>query len=115
MEERITSSEIKKLSVAERILLVEEIWDSIAAEQEILLLTDGQREELDRRIASYNESPKKGATWDEIKKRLKASQSSRVSMLRQNWRFSSTQPDARQLCVRSMRDERGEIIKPNCS
>jgi putative addiction module component (TIGR02574 family) len=114
MEERITSSEIKKLSVAERILLVEEIWDSIAAEQETLLLTNGQREGLDRRIASYNESPGKGATWDEIKNRLKASQSSRATMLRQNWRFSSTQPDARQLCVRSIRNERGGIIKPNC-
>jgi putative addiction module component (TIGR02574 family) len=74
MEERLTPLEIKKLSVAERILIVEEIWDSIAAEQESLTVTEAQRDELDRRMASCHASPHEGSSWEEIKQRLKASE-----------------------------------------
>jgi putative addiction module component (TIGR02574 family) len=73
MEERLTPAQIRKLSVAERILLVQDIWDSIAEDQESLKLTGAQREELDRRISVYNASPGEGASWEEIKNRLKAS------------------------------------------
>ena len=59
--------EIKKLSIAERLLLVEEIWDSIAVENEAFELTESQREELDRRIESFKSDPSQGRTWDEIK------------------------------------------------
>jgi putative addiction module component (TIGR02574 family) len=60
-------SELKRLSVAERILIVEELWDSIAAEHEKLQLTDEQRNELDRRIADYDSSPDEGHSWGEVK------------------------------------------------
>ena len=70
MEQSLTPSEIKKLSVAERILIVEEIWDSIAAEQESVQVTDAQKAELDRRIASCDASPNEGKSWQEIRRRL---------------------------------------------
>jgi len=70
MELRETSQEIKKLSVAERILLVEEIWDSIAADQESLELTDAQRRELDRQLEAYHASPGAGSSWEEVKRRI---------------------------------------------
>jgi putative addiction module component (TIGR02574 family) len=73
MEKCLASLEIKKLSVAERILMVQEIWDSIAAEQESLAVTEAQKTELDRRIASHDASPNEGRSWGEIKRRLKAS------------------------------------------
>jgi putative addiction module component (TIGR02574 family) len=73
MERCLAPSEIKKLSVAERILMVQEIWDSIAAEQESLQVTEAQKAELDRRIASHDKSPNEGNSWEEIKRRLKAS------------------------------------------
>ncbi len=72
MAEQLTVTEIKRLSVAERILLAQDIWDSIAEQQESLSMTDAQREELDRRIDAYRLSPAEGASWKEIKKRLKA-------------------------------------------
>ena len=59
--------QIKKLSIAERIVLVEEIWDSIATENEAFELTGSQREELDRRIESFRAHPDQGRTWEEIK------------------------------------------------
>ena len=57
------ASEIKKLSVAERILLVEEIWDSINDDNEAIQLSVAQKEELDRRSRSFAG----GRSWDEIK------------------------------------------------
>ena len=61
------TEEAKKLPVAERIALVEEIWDSIAEENGCFELTDSQKEELDRRIQSFHENPRAGRTWEEIK------------------------------------------------
>jgi putative addiction module component (TIGR02574 family) len=61
------AEQIKKLSVSERILLVEEIWDSIAADDESLELTQKQKDELDRRIAADQNNPIEGRTWEEIK------------------------------------------------
>ena len=53
--------ELFKLSAAERLELVEELWDSIAAETErdagVLALTAEQKEELDRRIAAHRADP----------------------------------------------------------
>lgn len=44
---------LRDLPVDQRIRLVEELWDSIAADQEALPLTDEQRAELDRRLDAY--------------------------------------------------------------
>jgi len=73
MEERLTAAQIRKLSIAERILLVQGIWDSMAEEHESLKMTLVQQDELDRRIETYSKFPAEGSTWGEIKDRLKAS------------------------------------------
>ena len=57
----------KKLSISHRILLVEEIWDTIAEENEAFELTDAQKLELDRRLEAARKNPGRGRTWDEIK------------------------------------------------
>ncbi len=63
----MTIDEIKKLSVSEKILIVEEIWDSIARESEYPELTEAQRKELNRRIDSYHAGSFEGRTWEDIK------------------------------------------------
>ena len=63
---------IGELSIAERLQLVEEVWASIAAEQESLTISEAQREELDRRLESYRSSQETGATWESVKERLLA-------------------------------------------
>ncbi|ANG61153.1 addiction module protein [Marinobacterium aestuarii] len=40
----------RDLSIDQRIRLVEDVWDSIAAEQQSLPLPKAQREELDKRL-----------------------------------------------------------------
>jgi putative addiction module component (TIGR02574 family) len=71
METAEISTQAKKLSIPERILLAEELWDSIVEEQEKLHLTDVQRQELDRRIDDYNFSPQSGSSWEDVKNRIK--------------------------------------------
>jgi len=63
-------SEIKALSVADQMLVVEQISDSIAAEQEALPITQAQREELDRRLADEEQSPDEGEPWEQVNSRL---------------------------------------------
>jgi len=58
-------AEILELPVAERMRLVEAIWDSISAAPESLPLTRWQREELDRRLAEYEADPASGSTLEE--------------------------------------------------
>jgi len=54
---------IDRLSIAERILLVEEIWDGIAAEVDSLEVPQSHRDELDRRLAAYEADPRAGSSW----------------------------------------------------
>jgi putative addiction module component (TIGR02574 family) len=63
--------EIRFLPVPERIILVEQIWDSIVEDNESIALTDAQKAELDRRLAAHEASPDSGATWEEVEKRLR--------------------------------------------
>ena len=61
------TEQAKNLSIPERIRLVEEIWDTIAEENEAFELTDAQKRELDRRLESAQSNPGQSRTWDEIK------------------------------------------------
>ncbi|HLC17279.1 MAG TPA: addiction module protein [Thermodesulfovibrionia bacterium] len=71
MEQLCVLSELKKFSIAEKILIVEELWNSIAADQESFELTEEQRNELDRRVADYYTFPDEGYSWDDVKSRIK--------------------------------------------
>ncbi len=64
---KITLADILSLPVAERILLVEDIWDSIASIPEAVPLTEAQREEIDRRLEEYHKNPEAGSPWEDIK------------------------------------------------
>ncbi len=66
-------SEILQLSVAERIQLVEDIWDSVAAFPDEVVLTEAQKKELDRRLQSYAQNPQEGIPWEDLKTQLSQS------------------------------------------
>ncbi|WP_024336144.1 addiction module protein [Desulfotignum balticum] len=51
---------LRELPISERIRIVEDIWDSIAADQSVLPLTKEQRKELDGRLAAYKADGIKG-------------------------------------------------------
>ena len=59
--------DIRTLSVAERIQLVEDIWDSIAATPEAVPVTDAQRKELARRKRAHRKDQAAAKTWEEVR------------------------------------------------
>jgi putative addiction module component (TIGR02574 family) len=61
-----------KLSVAERLELVEDLWDYIAQDADVdtLPLTDDERRLLDERLAAHARDPDRGAPWEEVKARI---------------------------------------------
>lgn len=63
-------AEILEMSVAERLRIVEDIWDSIAADSKDLKISDELRLELDRRLEAYENDPESGVTWEELDNRL---------------------------------------------
>jgi putative addiction module component (TIGR02574 family) len=66
-----TLNEIVALSIEERIDLVQDIWDSIAADQAYVDLTDLQKQELERRTADYEANPDNVMTWEAVKASIK--------------------------------------------
>lgn len=63
---------IDRLSVAERLALVEDLWDSIAEESAAASLTDAQRAALDRRLAEYAANPDDVVPWEDVKATITA-------------------------------------------
>lgn len=65
-----TDLDISKLTVAERIQLAEDLWDSVAADTGDLPLTGAQAAELDRRLAELAGDPGAGESWDVVRERV---------------------------------------------
>lgn len=63
-------AEIFELSVAEKIQIVEDIWDSISNTPEELSLSEAEKLELDKRLESYEQNPNEGIEWETLKKNL---------------------------------------------
>jgi putative addiction module component (TIGR02574 family) len=72
MPSLLVSLGIDRLSVEERLQLVQEIWDSITPDVEQFPLTDAQREELDRRVAALDAGPTNVIPWEEVEARARA-------------------------------------------
>lgn len=62
--------DINQMSIAERIQLAEDIWDSILTTTETLPITEAQQQELDNRLKQYGQKPDEGSSWQAIKERL---------------------------------------------
>jgi putative addiction module component (TIGR02574 family) len=63
-------SQLLELPPAERLRLVEAIWDSLVEVPEAVPLSDEVRDELDRRLAAYYGDPASARPWEEIKLEL---------------------------------------------
>ena len=68
---RNTAFDFSKLSVAERIQLAEDLWDSIPPEGADIPLTEAQKAELDRRLDDLVRDPDAGEPWEVVRARLR--------------------------------------------
>ena len=61
-------NEIGELSTAERIELLDALWERL--ESGVPLLTEAQRAELDKRIARYEQNPSDVIPWEKVRASL---------------------------------------------
>lgn len=67
---KITATETLELSIPERIQLVEDIWDTIAAETYAIELTEDDKRIIDERLEAFHRNPDLGSPWDDVYKRI---------------------------------------------
>jgi putative addiction module component (TIGR02574 family) len=60
------NTKLQELPVEARIRIVEDLWDSIAADQKSLRLTSEQRKELDQRIDAYEADGNRGRLAEDV-------------------------------------------------
>ncbi|MCP4353871.1 MAG: addiction module protein [Desulfobacterales bacterium] len=64
-------NEIDKLELDERLLLVEDVWDSIAKSSLELPVPEWQKRELDRRYEEYKDGKQCVHDWKSVHKELR--------------------------------------------
>jgi putative addiction module component (TIGR02574 family) len=66
MSDALKALGIDQLSIEERLALVMDIWDCIAAEVEQAPLPEAQRQEVDRRLAAHQANPQAAIPWEQV-------------------------------------------------
>lgn len=62
--------EITKLSTPEKILLVEDLWDSITSDESVVPVPHSHMEELDKRLKKYESAPGNLLSLEELRTRI---------------------------------------------
>ena len=64
------AEELRKLPLPDRLRLVEELWESIAAELDHEPVHPDGLAEMERRRRDYEKDPEAGTDWKELQRRL---------------------------------------------
>ena len=67
-----TGPSIFDLSPAEKLQLVEDLWDDLAGTPEAVPVHEWQKQELARRRANLLKNPASGLSWEDVKQRARA-------------------------------------------
>ena len=59
------------LSPSEKLQLVEDLWDDLAATPEAVPVHDWQKQELARRKANLLKNPASASTWEDVLRRVR--------------------------------------------
>jgi len=62
--------DIQRLSPSDKLVLVTELWEDLAAHPAEIPVTPEQIAELDRRMEDYRKDPTRVTTWEAIKQRV---------------------------------------------
>jgi len=68
----MSSTSIFDLSPTEKLQLVEDLWDDLAATPEVIPIQDWQIQELARRKANLQSNPASGLSWEDVKQRIRS-------------------------------------------
>jgi len=72
VESSMNNRSVFDLSPPEKLQLVEDLWDDLAADPENVPVHDWQLEELARRKANLTSHPASGLPWDKVKRRVRS-------------------------------------------
>jgi putative addiction module component (TIGR02574 family) len=72
MNDDVKGHESENLSIPEKILRVQDLWDEIARSPHAVELTPAQQEEAERRLRKHESDPGEYSSWEEIKRRLES-------------------------------------------
>jgi putative addiction module component (TIGR02574 family) len=70
VDRNITS--VFDLSPSEKLQLVEDLWDDLAATPEAVPVHDWQKQELARRKANLMKNPSSALTWEEVQRKVRS-------------------------------------------
>jgi putative addiction module component (TIGR02574 family) len=62
--------QILQLPADQRVEIAQQIWESVFEHPERVVLTDAQREELERRWHAFEQNPDEGESWEDVKRSL---------------------------------------------
>jgi putative addiction module component (TIGR02574 family) len=60
------------LSPAEKLQLVQDLWDDLASRPEDVPVPEWQKAELDKRLANLRTTAAPSATWEQVKQRIRS-------------------------------------------
>ena len=69
---KFSAADTLGLPVAERLQLVEEIWDTIAAAPDALPLSEEDKRLIEERLEARRRDPQAGSSWEEVYARILA-------------------------------------------
>lgn len=72
MAEKRHIVDIDSLTVAERILLAQDLWDSVPADSPELAIPPWMEELLEERLAEHARNPDAGEPWEVVVERIRA-------------------------------------------
>ena len=61
---------LQELTNSEKILLAEDLWDSVASNEQLIPITEDQKNILDKRLAKYSLNQDSGDSWQNIRNRI---------------------------------------------
>lgn len=61
---------VRRMSVADRMALIHDIWETVSSSGESVGLTSPQVEEYESRLRRYDDHPEEAIPWSEVKKRF---------------------------------------------
>jgi putative addiction module component (TIGR02574 family) len=69
---KIDMDSIKRLSVADRVRLVQDIWDTLQPTADESPLTEEQRRLIDQRLEDHRRDPDSAIPWEQVKARIES-------------------------------------------
>ena len=61
---------LQGLSSSEKILLAEELWDSVASNDQLFPIADDQKAVIENRLSQYSADQGAGDSWEIVKNRI---------------------------------------------